>query len=93
MKIIRPSEIPKEVQKRSLFIGESAMQSLITREMGETFWSCLRHWAPGARSKFHAHTSDQIMIVTEGRGMVTTEKETAELGPGEIVFIPAREKH
>lgn len=84
MKIIRPSEIPKEVQHRPLFIGEVAVQALITQEMGETFLSSLRHWAPGARAKFH---------ITEGRGMITSEKETAAVGIGEIVFIPTGEKH
>lgn len=93
MKIIRLSEIPKEVQHRPLFIGEVAVQALITQEMGETFLSSLRNWAPGARAKFHTHSSDQLLIITEGRGMITSEKETAAVGIGEIVFIPVGEKH
>jgi mannose-6-phosphate isomerase-like protein (cupin superfamily) len=93
MKIIRPSEIPAEVQHQALFIGESSMQSLIDKGMSKDFWSCLRHWEPGNRAKFHAHSSDQMIIVTEGKGMMVTEKEAFTVTPGEIVFIPAGEKH
>jgi mannose-6-phosphate isomerase-like protein (cupin superfamily) len=93
MKILRPSEIPAEVQRQALFIGESSMQPLIDKGMSKDFWSCLRRWAPGTRAKFHTHTSDQLIIVTEGKGMMVTEKEVVTVTPGEIVFIPAEEKH
>ena len=93
MRIIRPPEVPKEVQHQRLFIGESAMQPLIERGMSKSFWSCLRHWAPGARAKFHTHSSDQILIVTQGKGFVTTDKERATVGVGDFVLIPAGEKH
>ena len=36
---------------------------------------------------------DQLLVVTEGRGFITTEKEKTIVIPGEIVLIPAREKH
>ncbi len=93
MRIIRPSQVPREVQHQRLFIGESAMQPLLEKGVSRSFWSCLRHWAPGARAKFHTHSSDQILIVTEGRGIVTTEKETSTVGIGDFVLIPAEEKH
>ncbi len=93
MKIIRPSEIPGEVQHQRLFIGESTMQHLIDKGESKTFWSCLRHWGPGTRAKFHAHSSDQLLVVTEGRGFITTEKDKVTVVPGEIVLIPAGEKH
>jgi mannose-6-phosphate isomerase-like protein (cupin superfamily) len=93
MKILRPSEIPAEVQHQALFVGESSMQHLIDKGMSKDFWSCLRHWAPGMRAKFHAHTSDQLIIVVEGMGTMATEKEAVTVKAGEIVFIPAGEKH
>ena len=69
------------------------MQPLINKGESKSFWSCLRHWAPGARAKFHTHSSDQILIVTEGEGFVTTDKKKAKIGVGDFVFIPAGEKH
>ncbi len=93
MKIIKPSEIPKEVQHQPLFIGESVMQSLIDKGMSKDFWSCLRSWPAGARAKFHSHSSDQLIFVTEGKGSMATEEGIEIVHPGEIVFIPAGEKH
>jgi quercetin dioxygenase-like cupin family protein len=69
------------------------MQPLIDKRVSKDFWSCLRHWPAGARAKYHAHSSDQMIILTEGRGLMTTEKEIATVVPGDIVFIPAGEKH
>lgn len=93
MKLLRPSEIPAEVQHRKLFVGESSMQPLINRGTSKNFWSCLRHWAPHTRAKFHAHSSDQILIVTEGKGIVTTDREQISVGVHDIILIPAEEKH
>jgi quercetin dioxygenase-like cupin family protein len=44
-------------------------------------------------AKFHTHSSDQILIVTEGSEIVSTEKERATIGVGDFVLIPAEEKH
>jgi mannose-6-phosphate isomerase-like protein (cupin superfamily) len=93
MRILRPSEIPAEVQHQPLFIGESSMQPLIDKGISQDFWSCLRHWSPGTRAKLHAHSSDQLIIITGGKGLMTTEKEAVAVVTGEIVFIPAGEKH
>jgi 4-carboxymuconolactone decarboxylase len=45
------------------------------------------------RNKFHANDSEQILIVTTGRGIVATEKEEMVVVEGDVVHIPAGEKH
>ena len=45
------------------------------------------------RNKFHAHDTDQILIVTAGRGYVATEKEKQEVSVGDVIVFPAGEKH
>jgi quercetin dioxygenase-like cupin family protein len=47
----------------------------------------------GVRLKFHAHDSEQILIVTDGKGIVATEQEERVVVPGDIILIPAGEKH
>lgn len=94
MKIIKPEQVPKEVQRRPLFVGgESTMQLLLPRGVGGSFFSCIRTWNPNTRSKFHSHSSDQMLIVTKGRGMIATESIRLSAAPGDIAFIPAEEKH
>ena len=47
----------------------------------------------GVRNKFHSHESDQVLIVTEGEGLVVTDDRRAEVKAGDVVFAPAGEKH
>ena len=47
----------------------------------------------GVRNKFHSHTLEQVLIVTEGKGIVATEKEQITVVPGDIIFVPPGEKH
>jgi quercetin dioxygenase-like cupin family protein len=47
----------------------------------------------GARNKLHTHTTDQILIVTAGEGIVATEHEERAVTAGDVAFIPAGERH
>ena len=47
----------------------------------------------GIRNKFHAHDAEQVLIVTEGRGIVATEDKESVVAVGDVVLIPAGEKH
>ena len=50
-------------------------------------------FAPGAGNRMHAHTGEQVLVVTEGKGVVATEQEEQIITPGTIVYIPANEMH
>jgi quercetin dioxygenase-like cupin family protein len=47
----------------------------------------------GVRNKFHSHTVEQVLIVTQGKRIVATEKEEISVVPGDVIFIPPGEKH
>jgi quercetin dioxygenase-like cupin family protein len=47
----------------------------------------------GARNKLHTHTTDQILVVTAGEGIVATEHEERAVTAGDVAFIPAGERH
>lgn len=49
---------------------------------------------PGGQALMHAHADlDQAVYVLEGRCRVESEGEAAEMGPGEIVYLPAGVPH
>ncbi len=48
---------------------------------------------PGARTRPHVHTTDQVLHVIEGEGVVATEHERRIIRPGDIVIVPAGEWH
>lgn len=51
------------------------------------------HFRDGARNRLHKHTTDQILIITEGTGIVATRDEEREVTAGDVAFIPAGEVH
>jgi mannose-6-phosphate isomerase-like protein (cupin superfamily) len=39
------------------------------------------------------HTEDEVYVVTVGRGRIVTDDGEADVGPGDVIFVPAGEKH
>jgi len=50
-------------------------------------------FGPGARLNFHTHTFEQILYVTEGKGIVATKQEEKVVTPGTVIFIAPGEVH
>jgi quercetin dioxygenase-like cupin family protein len=47
----------------------------------------------GARTYLHTHDVPQVLYCTEGRGILATEHQRNEVGPGDVVYVPAGEMH
>jgi quercetin dioxygenase-like cupin family protein len=95
MKVIRADQVSKlEATAIPLFTGgQVTMQPLLAEDTGKNFSMNLVNFGKGARTKFHSHTSDQVLIVTDGTGIVATEQGERTVGPGDIIHFPAGEKH
>jgi mannose-6-phosphate isomerase-like protein (cupin superfamily) len=39
------------------------------------------------------HTEDEIYVVTAGRARLVTDSGTVEVGPGDVIYVPAGEEH
>ena len=50
-------------------------------------------FSPGARTYLHAHHVPQVLHCMEGRGILATESVRNEVGPGDVVYVPANEMH
>lgn len=92
MKVTRISEVPKEPFLNPLFTSEDVTKQAILPDSTEYEMNVV-NFGRGTRLKFHAHDSEQILIVTSGKGTVATEKEERVVVPGDIIFIPKGEKH
>ena len=94
MKILKIEKITPEVSSHPIFIGgQVTTQTLLTPETSRNFKSAMVNFAPGAKNKFHTHTGDQILMVTQGKGIVATEEEEINVSVGDFIFFPAGEKH
>lgn len=68
-------------------------QELITDGQSNNFRSNVVNFSAGATTGWHAHDSDQILVVTGGSGIVANETEQREIGVGDVVHIKAGERH
>ena len=94
MRVLRTSEIPDPVDNRVLFTGgQVRRQPIVTPEMSKNFQCNVVNFSRGARTKLHSHTSDQIMVITSGIGIVATEQEENVVTVGDIIHSPAGEVH
>jgi quercetin dioxygenase-like cupin family protein len=92
MKVITIDEVEKKPYGSPLFTSsEVTTQTLLPDS--EEFNVNVVHFGRGVRNKFHAHDSEQILIVTSGQGFIATEKEKKLIRPGDVVIIPRGEKH
>ena len=92
MKIAKMREAPKGSLTRSMFTGPDVTRQPLVPESKE-FDLSIVNFGKGVRNKFHAHDSEQILIVTTGEGIVATENEEVVVTKGDVILIPAGEKH
>ena len=92
MKIVTMNNVDREPFPNPIFTGPDVTRQILVPDSKE-FSVNMINFGKGVRNKFHAHDSEQILIVTSGKGIVATEKEERVVTEGDIVFIPSGEKH
>ena len=68
-------------------------QAILQPEDSSNFNFVIVAFDAGSRNKFHKHSGDQILIITEGTGKVATDNEVLTVNEGDVVLIPAGENH
>ena len=68
-------------------------QAILQPEDSSNFNFAIVAFDAGSRNKFHKHSGDQILIITEGTGKVATDNEVVTVSEGDVVLIPAGENH
>ncbi len=94
MKVVRMSDVSGEAATSALFTGgEVSRQAPFEADELSNFNFGIVSFSAGSRNKLHRHTSDQLLIVTEGTGIVATESEERTVSAGDVILIPAGENH
>jgi quercetin dioxygenase-like cupin family protein len=94
MQITRSGSQPSRIGPPENFTGavriDSPFRSTSPARAGGAFVT----FEPGARTAWHTHPLGQLLIVTFGCGWVQSDGGPKEdIRPGDIVWIPAGEKH
>ncbi len=93
MKVVRAEGVMPQPSARDIFTGEVRTRSLADENTAAALRINLVRFSAGARTKWHRHSFEQGLLISEGRGIVATEKEAHEVAPGDLVVIPEGEKH
>ena len=92
MRVITVEPGGRAPDPNDIFVGLAETQSPFDAEPRDLRLTEVTFKA-GARNRLHSHTTDQILIVTAGLGIVATESEEREIAAGDVAFIPAGERH
>jgi quercetin dioxygenase-like cupin family protein len=93
--IVVDSESVSAVETKDEIVhkGPVYRKTLVDAKDTGGFSVLLVSFGPGARLNFHAHTYEQILYVTEGRGIVATKDKEYTVKPGATIFIQPGEVH
>ena len=92
MNIVSMNDVPKTPRESPLFTSKEVTVQPLIPEGGDYNMSIV-NFGKGVRNKFHVHESDQILIVTAGKGVVATEEEQRLVSVGDVILFPKGEKH
>jgi quercetin dioxygenase-like cupin family protein len=92
MKVVNLGQVKKEPFNSPLFTGSDVARQVLLPESQDYEISNVS-FGKGVRNKFHAHDAEQILIVTAGKGIIATEEGQQVITEGDVVLIPAGEKH
>ena len=92
MDVVTIHDVAAEPPMMDIFTGKDvSMQEILPNS--EEFRVNIVNFGKGIRNKMHTHTTEQILIVTAGTGIVATETQERIVSVGDIIRIPAGEKH
>jgi quercetin dioxygenase-like cupin family protein len=93
VRVVKPDRKERTRSGAEIFSGHVETLTAVGGEHSRDLRLSEVHFKDGARNRWHVHSTDQILLVTEGDGIVATEAERHDLTPGVVVLIPAETKH
>ena len=100
MRVLKINDLPEKAMGTATPITgwtggavKRTRQEMITDGQSDNFRANVVNFSTGATTGWHVHDSDQILVVTAGRGIVASETEEREITVGDVVHIKAGERH
>lgn len=91
MKVTRVADVAG--QAGTTFTGPVELRRLVDFQRSDGASVSLVRFEDGARTNWHIHPGEQILIVVEGEGRVGTATEEFAIGPGDVVYCAPNERH
>ncbi len=85
---------PDDTEPLSSFVeGVVRNRVLVGPEQSDELRVVLARFDAGARNLPHTHGFDQALLITDGEGIVATDTEQRQVHAGDLILIPAGERH
>jgi len=83
----------RERSANPIFKGDVDYQTLVGAEQSRDLSMSEVHFKDGARNRWHMHSTDQMLVITDGEGIVADESEERSVTIGDVAFIPKNTRH
>jgi quercetin dioxygenase-like cupin family protein len=94
MRILKPSEQPASPGPQDYFTGAVRVTPLVQSEEPSCLQCASVAFQAGARSAWHSHPKGQLLIVTEGSGLIQEwGKPIERIQKGDVIWTPPDTKH
>lgn len=93
MRVVKPEMRKLTRSVADIFSGEVETFTAVGGEHSQDLRLSEIRFKSGARNRWHMHTTDQILMCTDGDGIIAIDGEQHDLVPGVIVVIPAKTRH
>lgn len=93
MRVFRVHPAGRSPDRAAIFLGSVRTQPVVGETDSERHRVTEVTFEAGARTRLHRHETDQVLIITAGRGVVGTPADRFDVEPGDVVLIPAGEPH
>jgi len=76
-----------------MFVGEVRGQNLVAEGDAPSQRVTAITFVDGARNRWHRHSTEQVLVVTDGEGIIADESGERAIKPGDVVLIQPGERH
>jgi len=83
--------VPRVDEK--MFVGTVMGQNLVAEGDAPSQRVTAISFIQGARNRWHRHTTEQVLIVTHGEGIIADDSGERAIATGDVVLIQPNERH
>ncbi len=91
MKVIHTKDA--QPQRGTTFTGTAVLERLLDAQREGGLSVSVVRFQDGARTYWHTHPGEQVLIILDGDGRVGTEEQEIEVHSGDVVYAAPGEKH
>ena len=94
IKVVKQDEVESTNGSPANFTGSVTVDSRFVSEANNGYYGAMVNFETGARTAWHTHPLGQTLVIISGTGRVQSEGEEVQtVSAGDVVWIPASEKH